>query len=203
MKKFILTLGMLPFIGFGQITETIVYFNNLNSNVDSLLTQGASFQSFTSSSDDHSYDGSPVLTLGNGWAITDTINVEGINEIDISLRVKRNNSSYAPFTLEYLFVGEEDWVVLFNDYITRDYFRHLSLNISNITSPQVVIRLRTISYWTGLYWAGDHYVDDLIVKGPTTEQSMECGFDTDNNGTIGASDLMDFLQYFDVEVNCN
>jgi len=208
MKKLPLAIGlaMSSVVGWGQTSETILYFNNFNNINDSTIIGGGYFNFNAGTNYDNlenSYDGTTIKTVGNDWVTTDTINTEGITHVNISLRVTRVGPTAIPFTMEYYSEESEEWVSIYNEYLTRDFYHPVSIEVEVENISYFIVRFRTISQWTGLYWNGSHYVDDLIIKGPTPEPSVACGLDTDKDGDIGIADLMEFLIWYGQDVECN
>ncbi len=209
MKKLFLGLGLICInnVGWGQINETILYYNNFNNMNDSTIV-GGGYE--TGVFYNGSYDGSIAKTVGGDWVITDTININNLDEITVDLRVNRVFGSYNPFIVQYSPMGSDEWTTLYESYITTNYFEHLTLDINNVDFIQFQVRFKTITGWYniggGLNYGSPsqlHYIEDLTIKGPTPEPSLVCGLDTDNSGNINILDLMEFLMWYGYEVECN
>ena len=136
MKKLFLNLGLIFLTSFCFSQETIIYYNNFNDEMsyDSLLVEvGGGILNWTSGSIDQSYDGSPVLEATGSYTQTPTFyfhNVD-VDQVIVSVRVKKGYGQHAQFLLEYSTTGIDGvpiWETLYEGYPSC-YYHHITSTI--------------------------------------------------------------------------
>ena len=199
MKKLFAILGLILSAGICQAQETILYYNSFNDteSYDSLLVAvGGEMFGWTSGSIDQSYDGSPVLEATGGYTQTPTLNLHNdIDQVTVSVRVKRGFGQNAQFLLEYATVYPAEgtgmlpnWDTLFYGGATS-YYHHIKQTIDLSWCETFTLRFKTIG------GTGGHYVDDLFIKTPTPECDayQECLVDTNEDNFINFNDMLNLL----------
>jgi len=204
MKKLFLSLGLsfLTTFCFGQ--ETIIYHNDFNSEAssDSLLVQiGGGILNWTSGSIDQSYDGSPLFEATGNYTQTPIIyfHETDINEVIVSVRVKKGYGQDAQFLLEYSTTGINGdliWDTLYEGH-PNGYYNHITSTIELGWCSWFALRFKTVG---GNGW---YYVDDLFIKTPTPEcepsiadAGQDCPVDTNEDNFINYTDLLNLLAHY-------
>lgn len=237
MKKFILALGMLPLIGFGQ---DVVYlhetFNTLPDTSDFMYYD----EGVVNVEIDNSLSDSGNLTprlrtdivcvgcvYGQSWSLPDyggyyefevgQVNVSSLEYINIFLDCTSSKGVY----YKILYSGdEENWYSLitglgddgiyFNPntygYGVWNTFSYV-MDLQNSELQTLYFKIQVKLSGIGPYYdSGDvfsNYVDNFKVTGPPLPNNPGCNFDSNGDGMINTSDLIDLLQYYGTEVNCN
>jgi len=197
MKKSFLGSILILSATFCKGQETIIYYNSFNdeASYDSLLAEvGGGMLDWTSGSIDQSYDGSPVLEANSSFTQTPTIYFHDtdVNEVSVSVRVKKGYGQDAQFLLEYSTTGINGdliWETLYEGS-PNNYYHHITSTIELGWCDWFALRFKTIG---GTGW---HYVDDLFIKTPTPEcgyNGEDCPIDTNGDNFINYNDMLNLL----------
>ena len=201
MNKLFLSLGLVFSTVFCLGQETIIYHNDFNDEMsyDSLLVEaGGGILNWPSGSIDQSYDGSPVLEATDSYTQTPTFYFHDVDvdQVIVSVRVKKGYGQDAQFLLEYSTTGINGdliWDTLYEDH-PNGYYNHITSTIELGWCSWFALRFKTVG---GTGW---YYVDDLFIKTPTPECESsiveDCPIDTNEDSFINYVDLLNLLAHY-------
>jgi len=202
MNKLFLSLGLVFSTAFCLGQETIIYYNGFNdeASTDSLLFQmGAGIGDWSNGGISNSYNGSPVLEQQGSNTQTPTIffHETDVNEVIVSIRVKKANGGEGQFLLEYSTTGINGdliWDTLYEGYASGGYYHHITSTIELGWCEWFALRFKAVG---GSAW---YYVDDLFIKIPTPECEPtiveDCPIDTNEDSFINYVDLLNLLAHY-------
>lgn len=208
MKNLILSMCMvaLSTMGFGQVGAELIYLNDFNtypSNDYTLIGWNSTTCTYTSCYD-IIIDGSRCLTqkINNNFyesSVTfNEMNFETYDSLFISIDYKHYNiTGITSLKLQYL--SDTTWVTFSevnNPSNSQEFVKKLQGNI--IANDNMTFRILCTD--SSPFSSSAFCIDNFMIYG---YKQNYCSIDSDGNGLVQMQDLMNFLQYYSMEVNCN